>query len=264
MNEMFRAVWRYRQFIASSIRNDLRSRFARSKLGAAWMILQPLAQVAIYALVLSRVLAAKLPGIHSRYAYVIYLMAGMVAWALFNEVVMRSMTMFLDSANLMKKIVFPRACLPLITAGSALVNNVLLLVVSLVVFVLVGHPLGAQMWWLPVLVMVNLLFALGLGLILGVLNVFLRDVAQVMNVVLQLLFWMTPIVYMPSIIPPRLLDLLQFNPLYHLVADFQSVVLFNRPPGLDGLAVTLGLSILMLGFALFLFRRAAPEMVDVL
>lgn len=264
MTDMLAAVWGYRHFIVSSVKNDLRSRFARSKLGASWMILQPLAQVAIYALVLSRVLAAKLPGIHSRYAYVIYLMAGMVAWALFNEVVMRSMTMFVDSGNLMKKIVFPRVCLPLITAGSALVNNLLLLLVSLAVFVLVGHALSSALWWLPLLVAVNLLFALGLGLILGVLNVFLRDVAQVMNVVMQLLFWMTPIVYMPSIIPPRLLDLLEFNPLYHLVSDFQSVMLFNRPPGLVGLAVIFGLSMLMLGFALFLFRRAAPEMVDVL
>ena len=264
MKSMLQAIWHYRNFIFSSIRNDLKSRFARSKLGAMWMILQPLAQVAIYALVLSRVLAAKLPGIQSRYAYVIYLMAGMVAWSLFNELIMRSMTMFLENGNLMKKIVFPRVCLPLITAGSALVNNLLLLAVSLVVFVLVGHPLVIVMLWLPVLVAVNLLFTLGLGLILGVINVFLRDVAQVMNVVLQLLFWMTPIVYMPTIIPPRLLELLKFNPLYHLVADFQSVVLFNRAPGLDGLVVILGLSVAMLGFALYLFRRAAPEMVDVL
>lgn len=264
MKEMLYSIWRYRHFILSSIKNDLRSRFARSKLGAAWMILQPLAQVAIYALVLSRILAAKLPGIHSRYAYVIYLMAGMVAWALFNEVLLRSMNMFVDNGNLMKKIVFPRVSLPLITAGSALVNNVFLLVVSIVVIVLVGHPLGIAMIWLPVLVGINLLFSISLGLILGVLNVFLRDVAQVMNVVLQLLFWMTPIVYMPSIIPPSLLGFMKLNPLYHIVTDFQDVVLFNREPGLVGLTTILGLSLLMFVFALFLFRRAAPEMADVL
>ncbi|MCE5233543.1 MAG: ABC transporter permease [Mizugakiibacter sp.] len=264
MNEMLRAIWRYRHFILSSIRNDLRARFARSRLGAIWMILQPLAQVAIYALILSRVLAAKLPGIDNRYAYVIYLMAGMIAWALFSEVLTRSMTMFVESGNLMKKIVFPRVCLPVITAGSALVNNFLLLLASAGVFALVGHFPGPNMLWLPVLIAVNLVFALGVGLILGVVNVFVRDVAQVMNVVLQLLFWLTPIVYMPTIIPARLQSVLVLNPLYHLVADFQSVILYGRAPGVVGLAVIGSASVLLLGISLLLFRKAAPEMVDVL
>lgn len=264
MNDMLAAVWSYRHFILSSIRNDLRSRFARSKLGAIWMILQPLAQVAIYSLVLSRIMAAKLPGIDSRYAYVIYLMAGMIAWALFSEVLTRALTMFVDSGNLMKKIVFPRVCLPLITTGSALVNNILLLLVSAVVFAIIGHPPSWAMLWLPVLVLVNLVFALGLGLILGVLNVFVRDIAQAMNVVLQLLFWMTPIVYMPTIIPARLQAVLQYNPMAHIVRDFQDVILYGRAPGLHGLAVISGASAVLLVCALLLFRRAAPDMVDVL
>jgi lipopolysaccharide transport system permease protein len=264
MKDMLIAVWSYRHFIFSSIRNDLRSRFARSKLGALWMILQPLAQVAIYSLVLSRIMAAKLPGIDNRYAYVIYLMAGMIAWALFSEVLTRSLTVFVESGNLMKKIVFPRVCLPLVTAGSALVNNFLLLLASAGVFALVGHPPSLSMFWLPVLIGVNLIFALGVGLILGVINVFVRDVAQVMNVVLQLLFWLTPIVYMPTIIPPRLQTFIELNPMAHLVADFQSVILYGRPPGFVGLIAIAVASILLLVIALALFRRAAPEMVDVL
>ena len=264
MKDMISAVWSYRHFIISSIKNDLRSRFARSKLGALWMILQPLAQVAIYSLVLSRIMAAKLPGIDNRYAYVIYLMAGMIAWALFSEVLTRSLTMFVDSGNLMKKIVFPRVCLPLVTTGSALVNNFLLLVASAGVFALVGHPPNLSMIWLPVLIGINLIFALGLGLILGVINVFVRDVAQVMTVILQLLFWLTPIVYMPTIIPARLQGVIALNPMAHLVADFQSVILYGRPPGLIGLLIIGGASLLLLVVALTLFRRAAPEMVDVL
>lgn len=264
MKDMLAAVWSYRYFILSSIRNDLRSRFARSKLGALWMILQPLAQVAIYSLVLSRIMAAKLPGIDNRYAYVIYLMAGMIAWALFSEVLTRSLTMFVDSGNLMKKIVFPRVCLPLVTTGSALVNNFLLLLASAGVFALVGHPPSWSMLWLPVLMGVNLVFALAIGLVLGVLNVFVRDIAQVMNVVLQLLFWLTPIVYMPTILPLPLQKILALNPLYHLAADFQSVILYGTAPGLLGLMVIGSGSLLLLAFALILFRRAAPEMVDVL
>jgi len=264
MKEILAAIWRYRHFIVSSIRNDLRSRFARSKLGGLWMILQPLAQVAIYALVLSRIMAAKLPGIDNRYAYVIYLMAGMIAWSLFSEVVSRSLTMFVDSGNLMKKMAFPRVCLPIIVAGSSLVSNLLLLVTAIGVFVLIGQPLTLAMLWLPLLIGINLAFALGVGLILGILNVFVRDVAQVMTVVLQLLFWLTPIVYMPSIIPDRLRAVLEFNPMMHMVVAFQSVILYGRAPGMAGLIAMASAAFVLLLFALILFRRAAPEMVDVL
>lgn len=264
MREMLLAIWSYRYFVVSSIKNDLRSRFARSRLGALWMILQPLAQVAIYSLVLSRIMAAKLPGIESRYAYVIYLMAGMVAWSLFAEVVSRTVTMFVDNGNLMKKIAFPRVCLPIVIAGSCLVNNLLLLLTAAGVFALIGHPPDLAMLWLPLLIIINLAFALGLGLILGVLNVFVRDVAQVMTAVLQLLFWLTPIVYMPSIIPENLRSLLQFNPMVHVVTAFQDVLLYGRSPDLTGLAVIAGAAAILLLCSLALFRRAAPEMVDVL
>jgi lipopolysaccharide transport system permease protein len=264
MKDMLMALWNYRHFIESSIRNDLRSRFVRSRLGALWMILQPLTQVAIYSLVLSRVMAAKLPGINNRYAYVIYLMAGMVAWSLFAEVVTRSLTVFVENGNLMKKMAFPRVCLPVITGGASLVNNLLLLVVAIGLFTLMGHPLSLAMLWLPLLIAVNLAFALGLGLILGVLNVFVRDVAQVMAVVLQLLFWLTPIVYMSNIVPDRIHALLEFNPMLHMVVAFQSVILYGRSPDIVGLVVIAVTAVTMLLFSLILFRRAAPEMVDVL
>lgn len=264
MSGMFAASWRYRHFIVSSIKNDLRSRFARSRLGAAWMILQPLAQVAIYALVLSEVLAAKLPGMTTAYAYPIYLMAGMVAWALFSELVLRSLTMFVENANIMKKIMFPRVCLPIVTLGSALVNNLLLLIATVGIFALLGHWPGINMLWLPVLLAVTSVFGMALGLILGILNVFVRDVAQVVGVVLQLWFWLTPVVYMASIVPSRYQGYFQSNPMYHVVTAYQDVLLYGRTPALGGLAVIAGVSLILLGLSLVLFRRAAPEMVDVL
>lgn len=264
MKEILMAVWAYRHFIMSSIKNDLRSRFARSKLGALWMVLQPLAQVAIYALVLSRIMAAKLPGIDNRYAYVIYLMAGMIAWSLFAEVVTRSLTVFVDNGNLMKKMAFPRVCLPIIIAGSCLVNNLLLLITAVIVFVLIGHPPSAAMLWLPLLIGVNIAFAVGFGLVLGVLNVFVRDIAQFMMVVLQLLFWLTPVVYMPSIIPPGLRAVLVFNPMVHIVTAFQEVILYGHAPELTGLLTIAAIAFVLLVLSLILFRRAAPEMVDVL
>lgn len=264
MSELVRAVWSYRHFIVSSVKNDLKARVARSRLGAAWMVLQPLAQVAIYSLVLSRVMGAKLPGTTNEYAYSIYLMSGMLAWSLFLEIVTRSLTLFVDNGNLMKKIFFPRATLPFIAVGSALVSNVLLFIATLLIFGIAGHMPSVAVLWIPLLMGVTIVFSLGIGLLLGVINVFVRDVGQVMNVVLQLWFWVTPIVYMPSILPSGFGSVIRANPMYYIVSSYQSVLLLGKSPELLPLAITAVSSLIVLALAFFLFRRAAPEMVDVL
>ena len=264
MRELFLAIWRYRYFIASSVRNELRVRFIRSKLGGLWMVIHPLMQVLIFALILSEVLAAKLPGIDNKYAYALYLMAGMMSWNLFAETVGRCLTLFVDSGNLMKKMAFPRICLPLIAAGTLLVNNLLLLVAVFAVFAALGHYPGAEALWLPVLIALNLLLSMSLGLVLGVFNVFMRDVGQVVPVILQALFWLTPVVYSITVLPQAYQGWFKLNPLYPLVTSYQNVLVFNKPPLWTELGwmalVAVGVGIL----ALFLFRKASPEMVDVL
>lgn len=264
MTSLPQALWAYRHFILSSVVNDLRARFIRSKFGAAWMILQPLAMVSIYAIVLSTVLGAKLPGIDNKFAYAVYLVAGILCWSLFAEIVTRCLTVFVDNANLLQKIVFPRACLPLIVVGSSLVNSLLLLLAAIVVFAVLGHFPTTGLLWLPLLMLLTTMFALGLGLLLGTLNVFVRDIGQVMQVVLQLLFWMTPIVYMTSILPKEFASVVAANPLVPLVTAYQDVLVFGRSPDLMALAWMAVLSVALLLIALVVFRRSSHEMVDVL
>lgn len=263
MKETLQGVWHYRQFIISSIKTEFVARYARSRLGLIWMILHPLAQVAIYAFVLSVVLSTKLPGIDSVYGYASYLMAGMLAWSLFLEIVMRSMNIFLENSNLLKKIVFPKICLPLIVTGSALVNNIALLLATLIVFSLLDHRPGIMLIWLPVLIILNIALATGLGLILGVLNVFIRDVGQIVPVIFQFLFWFTPIIYMASIIPERFKGWLSLNPLFYIVTAYQNILIFEKSPPWQ-LAWVFAIAALLLAGALYMFRKASPEMLDVL
>lgn len=264
MKLMLIAIWHYRHFILTSIRNDLRTRFARSRLGAIWGILQPLAQSAIYAIVMGRVLGSRLPDTTNKYAYVIYLLAGLAAWTLFAEMVTRCLTIFVDNGSLLKKMVFPRICLPLIVSGSSLQNNLFLLATTLAIFIIVGNYPTWTWLWLPVLVIVTLAFGLALGLVLGVLNVFVRDVAQVMNVVMQLWFWLTPIVYPVNTLPGHFALVLRLNPMYAIASSYQQVFVWGHMPHVKSLAVIFVASLLVLAAGLGLFRRASPDMVDVL
>lgn len=264
MPNVFRDIWAYRFFIVSSIKTEFRSRFARSSLGGVWMVLHPLAQVAIYALVLSAVLAAKLPGIDNQYAYAIYLMAGTLGWSLFAEVFGRSLGVFVDNGNLLKKMAFPKIALPLIVTGSALVNNLLLFGAVLVVFGILGHMPTLMLLWLPVLIAVTLALALGLGLALGIINVFMRDIGQIVPIILQFWFWLTPVVYVSSIIPEKYHHLIMLNPMSGIVMGYQNILVYGKSPDLHTLVYPVIIAAVALSLALFMYFRANEEMADAL
>ena len=261
---MFRSLWQYRHFVISSIRNELKSRFARSKLGGLWVIISPLSQVLIYALILSNVLAAKIPGIENKYSYAIYLMAGLLAWSLFSEIINRCLNLFIENGNLMKKMNFPRITLPSIVIGSCLLNYILLFTSMLVIFALLGHQFSLTMLWLIPLTLALVVLALGLGLTIGILNVFLRDIGQVIPIILQVWFWLTPIVYPESIIPENYQHLMNLNPMYPIVSAYHKILVYNEVPQLFDVAIISVIALAILLLSLFIFRRASSEMVDVL
>ena len=261
---MFRSLWQYRHFVLSSIYNDLFAQFARSKLGGLWVIINPLSQVLIYALILSNILSSKLPGIDNKYAYAIYLMAGLLAWNLFSEIIGKCLNLFIAQANIMKKMSFPRITLPTIVVGSCILNNLLLFVSMLGIFALLGHKFTLAMLWLIPLTLIVVLLALGIGLILGVMNVFIRDIGQAFNVILQVWFWFTPIVYPLTIIPENYRHLMQLNPMYSLVDAYHQILVYNQVPQLQSIAIITVVACILAFIGLLLFRKASAEMVDVL
>lgn len=229
------------------------------------MIINPLVQAAMFALILSQVLSGRLPDMaDNKLAYPIYLLSGMLAWNIFAEVITRCLTVFIENGNLLKKLVFPRICLPMIVTGSAIVNNLLLLGAILAILAILGFVPGYHVIWLPLLMTITLILSLSIGLILGTLNVFIRDIGQVVPIVLQLGWWFTPIVYPASIVPAAVRPWMELNPMYWLVEGFQNAILFDQAPSLLALSfISLG-SIILLRMALTLFRKASSEMVDVL
>ena len=261
---MLWSVWAYRYFIVSSIKTEFKSRFARSKLGGLWMVLHPLAQVLIYALVLSQVMSAKLPGVGNHYAYPIYLLSGMLAWTLFSEVLNRSLHVFVNNGNLLKKMAFPKLTLPLITIGSALINFGIFFLMMVLVFGFLGHLPYHALYWLPLLVLLTLALAIGIGLLLGTLNVFIRDIGQMMEIVLNFWFWLTPIVYMVSIVPKQYHALFMANPMTGIVMGFHNVLLYDKAPDVKLLIYPSIVAIVSIVLAFVVFYKAREEMADVL
>ena len=260
---MISALWRFRHFILTSIRSEFQGRFARSSLGAVWHILNPLAQAAILALILSEVMGIRLPNM-DRAAYPIHLMAGTAAWGLFAEIFNRCVSVFITYSGSLKKISFPRLCLPMIVWGSALLNHLLLMTAIGVVFLFLGHPPNVTWLALPLSILLISMFAFGLGLILGIINVFVRDVAEVTGILLQIWFWLTPIVYTAEAVPSRFRWLVSLNPMAPLVETYEDAMLMGRWPDLTTLGPVALITAVLVTLAFLLFRRASAELVDVL
>ncbi len=261
---MLKSLWQYRYFVLSSIRGELKGRFARSYLGGFWFILHPLAQSLIFSIILAEVMRARIPNMDNSAAYPIYLLSGMAAWGLFSEILNRSMTIFIDQSSALKKIAFPRLCLPVIVWGGAIINHLLLLLAIAVIFLFFGHYPGTAWMFVPIGILLISALAFGLGVFLGVLNVFARDVAQIMMVVMQLWFWVTPIVYVKSVVPESVQMFINLNPMTGLVEIYHDALLLNQAPDFVTLLPPAFTGAIALVASFVLFRRASPELVDAL
>jgi len=259
---MLRAVWVYRGFILGSVKREFQSKYRNSMLGMAWTVLNPLAMIIVYTVIFSQIMRAKLPGIDSTFAYSIYLCAGLLTWGLFAEITGRCQNIFLENANIIKKLSFPRICLPTIVIFSSGLNFSIIFSLFTFFLVLSGNfPGWAFLAVFPVLA-VQIVFSIGLGIILGVLNVFFRDVGQFFSIVLQFWFWFTPIVYPLTILPEEIRPFMTWNPMASLVNAYQMIMVNDQWPQWETLIpVTLiGVTLCILG--LHLFRKRAGEMVD--
>ncbi|MGY1450882.1 ABC transporter permease [Pseudomonas chlororaphis] len=259
---LYRSLWRYRSFILGSVKREFQSRYRNSLLGALWTVLNPLSMIVVYTVIFSQVMHARLPGMDDNLAYSVYLCAGLLTWGFFSEITLRSQSMFLEHANLLKKISFPRICLPVIVFLNAAINFAIILGLFLAFLLITGRLPGMALLALVPLLMLQAMFSAGLGMILGVLNVFFRDVGQFFGICLQFWFWLTPIVYPISILPPPIQRIWELNPLNALMTSYQNLFIYNQWPVWSSLVPMLVIGLLFCVMGLRLFRQRIGEMVD--
>lgn len=259
---VIRAIWNYRGFIVGSVKREFQAKYSNSILGIAWTVIQPLAMIVVYTVIFSQIMRSKLPGVDSVFGYSIYLCAGVIAWGFFSEVVGRAQNVFIDNANLLKKLSFPRLCLPVILVLSSALNFAIIFGLFLVFLILTNNFPGFAIFSLIPVIMIQILFAIGLGVTLGVLNVFFRDVGQLFGVVLQFWFWLTPIVYPANILPVAVQECMKYNPMSSIIGAFQNVMVHNQMPDWITLWPTTLLAVLLSLWGLRLFQKHSGELVD--
>ncbi len=252
----------YRGFVLGSVKREFQAKYQNSLLGVIWVVANPLAMVIVYTVIFSGVMKAKLPGISGEFSYGIYICSGILAWGFFSEIVLRSQNIFLDNANLIKKISFPKICLPTIILLVATANFIIIFGIFTIFLIISGNFPGFVFLCIVPILILQTLLSLGIGMTLGVLNVFFRDIGQFFGIFMQFWFWLTPIVYPKEIIPYKAQFLLDLNPMSGIIEAYHDILVFGKAPQIETLTYTALTALLFLWVGLYLFRSKSPEMVD--
>jgi lipopolysaccharide transport system permease protein len=255
---MFTAIWNYRSFVLGSVKSDFQHKYCKSVLGAIWVTINPLYMIAIYTVIFSNVVRTDFHG----FSYPIYVAAGTLTWNFFTEIINRSQTVYLSYANIIKKLNFPHICLSIIVIANAWIGFLIAFGLFTIYLLSSGNfPGWCFLGLIPVLI-VQTFFAVGLGTFFGVLNIFMRDVGQAMGVILQIWFWLTPIVYLSKSLPAKAQMLVQLNPITPLINAYHNILVFKLWPSWDSLIFPA----LMAGFfcwvSVAFYRKYLVEILD--
>lgn len=241
-------LWAYRELLGVLVRRDIKGRYKQSVLGVAWIILRPLASMAIFTLVFG--MFARIPS--DGYPYPLFVFAGLLPWTYFSSAVLSSGGSLVASAGLVSKIYFPRLIIPMASVVSGLFD----LLVS-VAFLLIAMPFFGAAWTVnlvavPALVLGIVVTSLGVGTLISALTVAYRDFATIAGFALQIWMFVTPVIYPVGLVPDRWQWILHINPMAAQVEGFRSAFL-GKPFNLDaiGLSIAISAALFLLGVAYF-------------
>ena len=266
-----RAVWRPlwqlpRRFelIMSLARRDLAARYRGSVLGMLWAILTPIVMIAIFTFIFAGIFGARFGARGSTWDYALYLFCGLLPWTMFQETVQRASTIIVEHANLVKRVVFPLETLPVAQALSALGNQLFGTAALLLATALIHRELHLTVLWLPVVLIPQLVAALGAAWLVASLGVFFRDIAQGITLILMAWMYLTPIIYPESIVPDRFRPFINANPFTALVRSYRRIFLEGLPPDWSSLAYLTAVALVLFVFGYWWFAKTRRNFADVI
>lgn len=251
-------LWEYRELLYFLIWRDIKVRYKQTALGASWAIIQPVFTMVIFSLFFGRL--AKMPS--DNIPYPIFSYTALVPWTFFAHGLSHASNSLVSSANLIKKIFFPRLIIPIATVASGIVDFALAFAVLLLMMVYYGIAPTANVLWLPLFLVLALVTSLGVGLWLSALNVQFRDVRFILPFITQVWLFATPVAYPSSLLDEPWRTIYGLNPMVGVVEGFRWALLgVDTAPGLIVLVSSLAALVILVSGA-FYFRRMEKTFAD--
>ena len=246
---MFKNIYQYRELLKTNVKKDIRGKYKASVLGVLWSFINPLLQVAVYAIVFPHILGG------AQQNYIVYLVTGIIPWTFFQMAVIQGTTTIKGNAGIIKKVYFPREILPLSVVISGLINFFISCIIILGFCMFFGVGISWHIVFVPFVALIEAILALGLGLALGAINAYVQDTEYIVNFVLTMAFYGSPIVYQIAQFSNAglLAKLINLNPMTKIINAYREIFLYHHVPGLLGVFVVLviALVVLVIGYAIF-------------
>lgn len=257
-------LYHYRKYIWQNALQDLRHRYAGSAVGVAWNVLLPLTQILIYTLVFSQIMTVRGASNRAYFTFILYLCSGLFPWFTFSGAVTKGGQAIQTNAGYLTRLPIPEE----VFVAKLVLSETFILMIYLLLLVIFGPIFGQPWGWsnlfLPLVAILFQLLGFGLALLLASLTVFFRDLSQIFGIIVRMWMWLTPIVYVDSILPDRALTILRWNPAFFYIKSFRDLFLFNQIPFWSTWAVMLAWAVGFILLAYMVLHKLRPKLRDVL
>jgi lipopolysaccharide transport system permease protein len=263
--ELVRSVWMNKALIKTLAEREILGRYRGSFLGILWSFLNPVFMLTIYTFVFSLVFKARW-GIEgeSTAEFALILFAGLIVFNFFSENISRAPTLILSNVNYVKKVVFPLEILPIVTLGSAFFHLIISLLVWFIFYLILSDTPTVYIFYLPLVLLPLIFISLGISFFLVSLGVYMRDISQIIGMVITGLMFLSPIFYPISALPDQYQFLLLFNPLTTEIEMVRDVLIWGKSPNWNSYLFYLTASLLMLCLGFSWFQKTRKGFADVL
>lgn len=246
MNNIFKRLYDYRELLKTSVSKEIRGKYKNSFLGVIWSFLNPLLQIAVYALVFPLIM-------QTDDNYVIFLVCGLIPWLFFSTAINKAAFTIVENGGIIKKVFFPREILPISVVTCECVNFIISTVIILAFILLTGYGFSWHIVFYPLILLVQFVVTLGFAFLLSAITVYVRDLAHFVGVALQLLFYATPICYASGKIPVDYQWIMKFNPMAYVINGYRAIFYDKMVPDLNGLGILfiIGIILCIIGYMIF-------------
>jgi ABC-type polysaccharide/polyol phosphate export permease len=244
------------------LKKDIKAKYAGSGLGILWTVLMPIIQILLFWFVFSTIMRAR-PYADTQIPYIHFLLSSFFFWLAFSEGIIRSATSIIENAEMVKKVVFPNIILPVTVTIASYMHHMVGFIIFIIVFSIMTSFSPITFLILPVLFL-QLLFSLGLGMLLSALLPYLRDVGQILGPAMQAIFFLSPIIYSIEAVPEQLKIIFYLNPMTYFASSYHQIILMKSIPPLTYIAVILILSTATFFFGRYAFKKLRNGFSDIL
>jgi lipopolysaccharide transport system permease protein/teichoic acid transport system permease protein len=261
--QFFRQTLQHRDMIFALAVRELQSKYIGTLGGVFWAFVHPLAIVTVFYFVFAVGFRAQGP---SSTPFILWFVCGLIPWFYFNDTLQAITNSITGNAHLVKKTIFPTEVLPLVQVIASLFPHLIFMLMLVGMLFFFNVPFLPERLLIIYYLFCTVTLVLGLGWLLSALQVFYRDIAQALTIILNLWFWVTPIVWAQGIIPPEYRSLLSFNPVFYIVEGYRGLLIYNSTlwPTIQETAYFWCINLMVLFLGIYVFRRLKPEFADVI